>query len=146
MALNIFGKDAWATKITSMLEDSYTQYDGADYDGARAMNEWIIAEENGSVREALATGPLKGAKFNVCFHGLDDLKGVTHGAGLVVGEGSLIRTSAILGDQVYVGANCTIDINTWIGSYTTIGDNVVIGDGVRLDPHSVIPSGSIILE
>jgi len=146
MALNIYGKDAWATKITSMLEDSYTQYDGSDYDIARALNEWVIAEEDGEVREKLAKGPLKGVKFNVCFHGLDDLEGVIHGAGLVVGEGSLIRTSAILGDHVYVGANCTIDIDTWIGSYTTIGDNVVIGSGVRIDPYSVIPSGSIILE
>ena len=41
MALNVYGKESWATKITSMLEDSYTQYDASDYDTAPANNEWI---------------------------------------------------------------------------------------------------------
>ena len=79
MALNVYGKESWATKITSMLEDSYTQYDASDYDTAPANNEWIIAEELGTTRETTATGNLSGVTFNTCFHGLDDLTGVTEG-------------------------------------------------------------------
>ena len=45
MALNIFGKSSWATKITSLLvEGEYTQYDSTDYLTANGANEWVIAE------------------------------------------------------------------------------------------------------
>ena len=62
MALNVYGKDTWATKITSMLEDSYTQYDSSDYSSAPA-NDWVIALEEGSAREAAATNQLLGNTF-----------------------------------------------------------------------------------
>lgn len=144
MALNIYGKGAWATKITSMLEESYTQYDASDYDSAPASNQWIIAEESGSDRETISTGNLSGETFNTCFHGLDDLTGVTHGEGLVVGEGTLVRATATIGNQVYIGANCTIDINATIGNYVTIGDNVVIGADTVIQDYEVILSGSVV--
>tara|TARA_B100000575_G_C23016448_1_gene585365 strand:+ start:428 stop:880 length:453 start_codon:yes stop_codon:yes gene_type:complete len=143
MALNIYGKSAWATKITSMLEDSYTQYDASDYDNAPGANNWIIAEEAGNDRKTVADGNLSGVTFETCFHGLDDLTGVTHGTGLVVGEGSLVRATATIGDQVYIGANCTIDIGVTIGSYVTIGDNVVISEGHEIADYENVPSGTV---
>lgn len=144
MALNVYGKESWATKITSMLEDSYTQYDASDYDTAPANNEWIIAEELGTTRETTATGNLSGVTFNTCFHGLDDLTGVTHGVGLVVGEGSLVRATATIGNHVYIGANTTIDIGVTIGNYVTIGDNVVISEGHVIRDNETIASGSVL--
>jgi len=145
MALNIYGKDAWATKITSMLEEVYGQYDSTDYDQAPVVNNWIIAEQSGEDRETVATGNLSGVTYQTSFHGLDDLTGVTHGVGLVVGEGSLVRATATLGDHVYVGANCTIDIGVTIGNYVTIGDNVVVDENVSIPDYSTIPSGSAVL-
>ena len=145
MALNIYGKDVWATKITSMLEEVYGQYDSTDYDQAPVVNNWIIAEQSGKDRETVATGNLSGVTYQTLFHGLDDLTGVTHGVGLVVGEGSLVRATATIGDQVYIGANCTIDIGTQIGDYVTIGDNVVIGENVSISDYTTIVSGSVIL-
>jgi UDP-3-O-[3-hydroxymyristoyl] glucosamine N-acyltransferase len=145
MALNIYGKDAWSTKITSMLEESYDQYDSTDYDQAPVVNNWIIAEQNGNDRETIATSYLSGVTFETSFHGADDLIGVTHGVGLVVGEGTLIRATTTIGDQVYIGANCTIDIGTQIGDYVTIGDNVVIGENVSIPDYTTVVSGSVIL-
>jgi carbonic anhydrase/acetyltransferase-like protein (isoleucine patch superfamily) len=143
MALNVYGKESWATKITSMLEDTYTQYDASDYDTAPGANKWIIAESAGNTRDTIANGNLSGVTFDTCFHGLDDLTGVTHGVGLVVGEGSLIRATATIGDHVYIGANCTIDIGVTIGNYVTIGDNVVISEGHVINDYESIPSGTV---
>ena len=144
MALNIYGKDAYATKITSMLEESYTQYDGTDYASASATDNWIIAEEDGVDRETIASGNLSGVTFQTAFHGLDDLTGVTHGVGLVVGEGSLVRATANIGNHVYIGANCTIDIGTTIADYATIGDNVVVAEGSTVFAYEKIASGTVV--
>jgi len=146
MALNIFGKSDWATKITSLLVDGeFTQYDDTDYLSAPGGNEWIIAEELGSERENIDTQYLTGVTYHTLFKGLDDLTGVTYGSGLVVGPGSLIRPGTTIGDQVYVGANCVIDINCTIGKNVTIGDGVIIESGAVIDDDRIITSGSRIV-
>ena len=145
MALNIFGKSSWATKITSLLvEGEYTQYDSTDYLTANGANEWVIAEMEGATRENIATQYLEGDTFNTFFKGADDLTGVTYGTGLVVGTGSLIRPGTTLGNQVYIGANCVIDIDCVIGNNVTINDGVVIQAGAVVEEGTNIMSGSVV--
>jgi len=145
MALNIFGKSSWATKVTSLLVSSeYNQYDSTDYLGAPGQNEWVIAEEDGNVRESIAIQFLSDDNFHTLFKGSDDLIGVTYGKGLVVGPGSLIRPNTTIGNQVYIGANCVIDINCTIGNNVTINDGVIIQSGAVIDEGTNILSGSII--
>ena len=146
MALNIYGKDAWATKITSMLEEDYKQYDESDYDQAPSSNQWIIAKKDGQKRKEISDSFLQHEKFATSFHGLDDLDGVTHGEGLIVGEGTLIRASANIGKQVYIGAGTVIDIEVKIGDFVTIGDNVTIGENVTIEDYTNIESGTVILK
>ena len=145
MALNIFGKSKWATKITSLLkEDEYAQYDSSDYVTAPAINDWIIAEEDGKDRENIFTSYLSSEKFATLFKGADDLEGVYVGEGLVVGPGSLIRPGAFLGSHIYIGANCVIDIDCTIGDYVTINDGVIIKEGAVIEDYATIESGSVI--
>jgi UDP-3-O-[3-hydroxymyristoyl] glucosamine N-acyltransferase len=138
--LNIFGNSPWATKITSLLAPGdWAQYDESNYDTAPSNNNWIIAEKSGADRETISSTYLNGVTYETLFKGLDDLTGVTFGAGLVVGPGSLIRPTTVIGSQVYIGAGTIIDIGCTIGNNVTIGDNATIAEG------SVIPDFSIIL-
>jgi UDP-3-O-[3-hydroxymyristoyl] glucosamine N-acyltransferase len=143
--INIFGKSNWAIKITSLLlPGEFTQYDMSDYDTAPVNNEWIIAEESGSMRKNIADTYLNGVTFETLFKGVDDLVGVTVGDGLVVGPGSLIRPTTTIGNQVYVGAGTIIDIGCIIGNNVTIGDNVFIGEATEIEDGQHIASGTVI--
>ena len=54
--LNIFGKDEWSIKITSLLEaGQWKSFDESDYDLAPGDNPWIIAVESGSDREKISS-------------------------------------------------------------------------------------------
>ena len=144
MALNIFGKGTWATKITSLLvEGEYTQYDSTDYMNAPTQ-EWLVALQEGSDRESAINNYLSVETFSTLFKGSDDLIGVTYGSGLVVGPGTLIRPGTTIGDQVYIGANCVIDINCTIGKNVTINDGVIINEGSIIEDNTNVPPGSVV--
>jgi len=95
--INIFGKDTWSTKITSLLAPGeWESFDESNYDEAPSDNSWIIAVESGSDRENISSSYLPGETFVTLFKGLDDLIGVNHGEGLIVGPGSLIRPNTTI--------------------------------------------------
>lgn len=147
--LNIFGKNSWSRKITSILDVkniSYTQYDESDYAEAPAKNEWVIALPSGEKRLNTATNLLTGSKFHTLFNGCGILDGVKVGEGLVLGCCSLVRPGCVLGDQVYIGSGTVIDLDCNIGDGVSIGDNVTICEGVTIESNSIIPSGSIVKE
>tara|TARA_R100000544_G_scaffold37057_1_gene26957 strand:+ start:648 stop:1082 length:435 start_codon:yes stop_codon:yes gene_type:complete len=143
--LNIFGKNEWSTKITSLLvSGEWNEYDESNYDEAKPSLEWIIAIEDGSDRSKIASTYLSGSTYKTLFKGLDDLNGVTIGEGLVVGAGSLIRPSTKIGNHVYIGAGTIIDIKCIIEDNVTIGDNVTITESSIIKAGSFIKSGTII--
>ena len=145
-SFNIYGKDKWAIKITSLLApgEASGEYDENNYDEAPPRLPWIIAEEDGALRTKISSTLLEGSNFATLHKGLDDLEGVTYGKGLVIGTGSLVRPTTTIGDFVYIGAGTIIDIDCIIEDEVTIGDNGTITEGSHIEKGSVIKSGTII--
>lgn len=147
--LNIFGKDSWSRKITSLLDVKnipYTQYDESDYASAPAKNEWVVALPSGDKRIDVYNQLLVGSKIHTLFAGCGILDDVNVGEGLVLGCCSLIRPGCNIGDMVYIGAGTIIDLDCKIGNGATIGDNVTICEGVTVGDNVIVPAGTLVKE
>lgn len=149
--INIFGKDKWSLKITSLLKkDSYNTYDESDYDIAPADLPWVIAKEDAKDRKTISTTFLEGSEFYELKADVSDDDSESFGDGSILGFASIIRPESEVGKFTYIGASTVIDINCKIGDFVNIGDNVtigsdsIIGEGAIIESNVYLSPGSVV--
>ena len=141
--INVFGTSDWALRITSIISEfKFKQYDTKNYDTANSKYSWVIANQSGLSRKAIAESELLNINFTAIISQTSHFFGTDFGDGSILDFNSVIRPLTTVGKFTYIGACTNIDIKCNIGSYVNIGDNVSIGKNVTIEDYVVIDSNT----
>jgi len=129
--INIYGKGGHAKMIASLLNESYTFYNDADYTRA-GDHPWIIAIGDNRSRKFVANINLKDVDYITVDQGVY-VAAEYVGVGVQIAPGAVIQNGVIIKDHTIINTSASVDHDCIIGEYChialKIGKNCIIGAG-----------------